>query len=179
MSDREKITFTLNESEVLEYYYYLFVNLKHNKWSRLFIRFSIPALAFMTILFFHLPISYWTIGIFLSITIIWYKYIGRNIANALVNKQASKWYEKNKEQIALNKVNVIFDNKNSICEVDSIKIPYSHIRQMVWWKTLVLVFYNQNNLFVIPDRVLGEKHEAEKWINEKQLLFFELNSNRE
>lgn len=177
MPEEEKLTFTLYETEVLEYYFYLFFNLKHNKWNHLFIRFSIPALIFMTIMFFHLPITYWTIGIFLCITFLWYKYIGENITKALIDKQVCKWHEKNKEQIVLKEVNVIFDNKKSICYVDSLKIPYSNIKQVVWWKSLVLVFYNQNDLFVIPERILGNKQDAEKWISEKQLLFYRLYSS--
>ena len=173
MTDREQYSFIISKEEVLEYYEYVFSHLKNNRWGMLFVRLSVPALLIMSALFYRWQITFVSLLSFLIIIVIWFVYISNTISLRSSKRQAARWLAENNDKLTFEEVNVSFDDKKKICKVNNNPIAYRDIRDVMIWKSLVLVIYDQNKMFILPVRCIENSVSVSEWLQgKKQQIYY-------
>ena len=115
--------FKIEESEMMEYYRYVFALTPKNKTRVVWIKASIPILLGFTV---------------------WYE------------RQVKNWFQKNVKSTSFSNICVKF---NEIIEVDKEKIPYSKLNRVLALKHILVFFYNDNQIFIIPNRIIGDDEQ--------------------
>lgn len=155
--------FRINKSEMFEYYEYTFALMPKNKTRVVWIKGSIPVLIGFTLYYFHLYKHIWVDVLAVILSLIWLFVLSNKLWARFIKGQVKVWFEKNAPKASFPEVHIQF--KESI-KVDDQVIPYQMINQVLPLKHILIFYYGNQNVFIIPNRVIGDEAELKKFSDE-------------
>ncbi len=151
--------FTITEEEMYEYYQYIFALNPKNKRRAIWIKLSIPVLALLTVFLFRLYKYTWVVIVMCFLIVVWWVVLSGKLYSGFVNGQVQKWFTKNVNSTSFSEVHVQFED-NII--VDDKKIDYANLNTITPLKHILIFSYGENEMFIIPNRAVGEEADMEK-----------------
>ena len=156
----KEFRFKIEESEMMEYYQYVFAMLPKNKTRVVWIRGSIPVLLAFTIWYFRVYHLIWLDVIAVIVSLVWMIYLSSKLWSRFILGQVKNWFKQNIKTAKFPQVHVSF---GECIKVDGKEIPYSSLRQVMPLKHVLIFGYGENEVFLIPNRVIGDNDAMEEF----------------
>jgi len=163
--------FKIEESEMMEYYRYVFALTPKNKTRVVWIKASIPVLLGFTLWYFRIYRLLWVDIAAIIVGLVWMFYLSGKLWNRFIEGQVKNWFEKNVKTASFSDVCVKF---NDNIEINKEKIPYSKLNRVLPLKHILVFFYDDNKIFIIPNRIIGNENAMLEF---SELLKSKMNSN--
>lgn len=152
--------FTINETEILETYGYLFALMPKNQKRMLWIQGSIPLFVLFSLFYFRTNIHIGWIGFGVLIVFLWLGFFSRKIWNRFIMHQVQLWYKKNSEILQMTEVHFQFDNQ---IQIDQRSLDYSEIRQIIPLKHVLIFIIGDQDLFILPLRLFDSDQKIKEF----------------
>lgn len=151
--------FKINEEEMFEYYQYIFALTPKNKTRAIWFKLAIPILLVLSAWYFK-----WFKYVFVTIAVIvisflWIMIISKRLWSAIIYKQVYVWINQNINKTAFSEVTVKFKDE---IEVNGKKVSYHDLNQVLPLKQVMIFFYESNNIFLIPNRIIGDEDKMKE-----------------
>ena len=150
--------FKIDEAEMMEYYQYVFALTPKNKTRVVWIKGSIPVLLAFTLWYFRIYHILWLDAAALIISLVWLFYLSNKLWSKFIEGQVKNWFKQNVKSAQFSEVQVKFEEE---IMVNGKKLPYTALNRVLPLKHILVFFYGENELFIIPNRVIGD-NEAMK-----------------
>lgn len=151
-------TFKLKKEEIFEYYSYIFAMYPKNKNRLSWVRISIPALLLFTVLFFKIYDNIVIDAVFILLSIYWMFKLSSKLWTRVIASQVANWYKDNMSSLKMTEVKAKFADK---IVINDMEIDYQQINSILPLKSVLLFYYDKDQMFVIPTRVVGDLEDLE------------------
>ena len=147
-------SFKINEAELMEYYQYIFALNPKNKTRIIWIKICIPALIAFTLYFFKMYTIIWLDILAVVVSLLWIFVLSNKLWNRYISQQVDRWFKQNITSASYSQVNVNFEKE---INVNGKIIEYSKLKNILPLKHVLVFFYEPNEIFIIPTRVIGNE----------------------
>ena len=149
-------SFKLNEAELKEYYQYIFALNPKNKTRIIWIKICIPVLIGFTLYFFKAYKNIWFDILAVVVSLLWLFVLSSKLWNRFITQQVERWFNQNITNTSYTKVNVNFEKA---INVNGKIIDYSMLKNILPLKHVLVFFYELNEIFIMPTRIIGNEDE--------------------
>lgn len=144
----------------MEYYRYLFALTPKNKTRVIWIKAIIPVLLAFTVYYFNLYSVIWVDCTAVAAGLAWMFFLSNKLWDHFIAGQVKNWFKKNVRSTQYSVVHVCFDKE---IDIDGKKLSYAQLGRILPLKHVLLFFHGQNEIFLIPNRVIEEKPGMKKF----------------
>lgn len=153
-------SFKINEMELMEYYQYIFALNPKNKTRIIWIKISIPVLIGFTLYFFRLYTNIWFDILAVVVSLLWLFVLSNKLWNSYISQQVDRWFKQNITSASYTQVNVNFENDINI---NGKIVEYSKLKNILPLKHVLVFFYEPNEIFIVPTRVIGNEEKIKEF----------------
>lgn len=147
-------SYKINEMELMEYYQYIFAFNPKNKTRAIWIKISIPVLIGFTLYFFKVYTNILLDILAVVVSLFWIFFLSNKLWNRYISQQVDRWFKQNISSSSYTQVNVNFENE---INVNGKVIEYSQLKNILPLKHVLIFFYEPNEIFIMPTRVIGDE----------------------
>lgn len=149
-------SFKINEMELMEYYQYIFALNPKNKTRVIWIKICIPALIGFTLYFFKAYTNIWLDVLAVVASLLWIFFLSSKLWNRYISQQVNRWFKDNISSSSYTQVHVNFEKE---INVNGKVIEYSKLKNILPLKHILVFFYEPNEIFIVPTRVIGDEEK--------------------
>lgn len=153
-------SFKINEMELMEYYQYIFALNPKNKTRVIWIKICIPALIGFTLYFFKMYTNLYLDILAVVLSFIWIFFLSNKLWNRYISQQVDRWFKQNITSSSYTQVKINFENE---IKIDGKVIEYSKLKNILPLKHILVFFYEPNEIFIMPTRVIGDEDKIKEF----------------
>lgn len=168
-----KYRFRLTEEDYLQYLRFMVSTSSRNKSKGWWLRGAVPALLLFTVYYFRLHKLIWLDVTAVILSVIWVFVISDKIYAAFLYRRVNSNFVK-KLNVGFKDVSVDFNDRR--ISVDGREISYDQIFKVLPMKDILIFFYGQDQLFIIPNRAIGESELVAQLMGYVDAMIVQANS---